>query len=156
MLVKVGEPAPDFDVVASCGRRIRLADFVGSKNLVVYFYPKDFTTICTAETCGFRDMYDDIAGHDAEVIGISLDTDESHRKFSAANALPFPLVSDKTKSLTRSFGAIGTVRSLLGLAKRLTFVIDKKGIVAGIFEGELSARPHLRGVKDLLARLSAT
>jgi thioredoxin-dependent peroxiredoxin len=153
MGVKIGEPAPDFEVTTSSGEKLRLSDFKGKKNVVLYFYPKDFTMVCTAETCGFRDMYEAIASR-AEVIGVSLDSDESHRKFAREHGVPFPLVSDRDKSLTRKYGAISTIRSLLGLAKRITYVIDKTGTVAGVFEGELSPRPHLQGVKELLARLS--
>jgi len=153
MLLKVGQPAPLFDVVASSGQRLRLSDFRGRKNVVIYFYPKDFTSICTTEACGFRDMYDAIVPHGAEIIGVSLDKDESHRRFAEKNKIPFPLVSDRDKSLTRNYGALSTIRSLLGLAKRLTYVIDKAGTVAGVFEAEFSATPHLRGVKELLARL---
>jgi thioredoxin-dependent peroxiredoxin len=152
VLLKVGQAAPDFDVVAHSGQRLRLADQRG-KNVVLYFYPKDFTMICTAEACGFRDMYEEIAKHGAEVIGISLDTDESHRKFAEKNHIQFPLVSDRDKSITRNYGALSSIRSFLGLAKRLTYVIDKSGTIAGVFEGELSANPHLRGARELLLRL---
>jgi thioredoxin-dependent peroxiredoxin len=154
MMLKVGTAAPDFDVTASSGQRLRLGDFLGNRNVVLFFYPKDFTTICTVEACGFRDMYEQITEKGAEVIGISLDTDDSHRRFAAEHRVKFPLVSDRDRSLTRSYGAISSIRSLLGLAKRLTFVIDKKGTIAGVFEGELSARPHLQGVRDLLTKLA--
>jgi thioredoxin-dependent peroxiredoxin len=153
MRMKVGDLAPDFEVTTSTGKLLKLSDFRGKRNVVLYFYPKDFTSVCTAETCGFRDMYDDVA-HKAEIIGVSLDSNESHRRFAQEHGVKFPLVADSDKSLTRRYGAIGTVRSLLGLAKRLTYVIDKEGKIAGVFEGELSPRPHLQGVKELLNRLS--
>jgi peroxiredoxin Q/BCP len=153
MLLKLGQDAPDFTVKASDGRSLSLAEFRGKKNVVLYFYPRDFTSICTTESCGFRDMYEEVSGRDTEIIGVSLDTDESHRKFAARHALQFPLVADTDKTLTRKYGAIGTIRSLLGTAKRITFVIDKHGKIAGVFEGELSSKPHLRGVKEVLERL---
>lgn len=153
MILRVGQPAPEFDVVASDGRRLRLTDFRGAKNVVIYFYPRDFTAICTAETCGFRDMYDDLISRNTEVIGVSLDSNESHRKFTEKYNLRFPLVSDATKVLTRTYGALGTIRSILGIANRLTYVIDKAGSVAGVFEGSL-AEPHLRGVRALLQKLT--
>lgn len=152
MLLRVGQTAPDFDVASSDGRRLRLADFRGVKNVVLYFYPRDFTQICTAETCGFRDMYDELISRTTEVIGVSLDSNESHQRFTEKYKLPFPLVSDASKSLTRAYGALGTIRSLLGIANRLTYVIDKAGTVAGVFEGSL-AEPHLRGVRDMLRNL---
>jgi peroxiredoxin Q/BCP len=156
MLLRTGDPAPDFDVVDHRGKRLRLSDFRGKKSVVLYFYPKDFTSVCTAESCGFRDMYEGLSSQATEVIGVSLDSPDSHRRFADEHRLPFPLVSDKEKRLTRSYGALSTVRSFLGLAKRLTYVIDKEGKVAGVFEGELSARPHLDGVKALVERLSLT
>ena len=73
--------APDFDVISSDGRALKSADFRGKKNVVLYFYPQDFTAVCTRETCGFRDMYEDLKSQDTEVIGVSFDDDESHEKF---------------------------------------------------------------------------
>lgn len=150
----IGQPAPEFEVTAADGRKLKLAEFRGKKNVVLYFYPKDFTGVCTRESCGFRDMYEDLASKDAEVIGVSLDSDDSHQRFAEEHHLPFPLVSDKSRDLSKKYGAVGALRSLVGLAKRVTYVIDKDGKVAGVFEGETSAQPHLRGVKELLAKLS--
>lgn len=73
--------------------------------VVLYFYPKDFTTICTAESCGFRDMYRELATANIEVVGVSLDSAESHRRFAARYELPFSLISDSNKLLTRQYGA---------------------------------------------------
>ena len=135
---------------------MRLADLRGRKSLVLYFYPKDFTSVCTAESCGFRDMYQELASADVEVVGVSLDSADSHRRFAERYHLPFSLVSDSPKDLTRRYGALGTVRSFLGLAKRLTYVVDCNGRVAGVFEGELSATPHLTGVRELLKKLRSS
>jgi len=153
MLLRPGQPAPDFDVVDSQGRRVHLADFRDTKNVVLFFYPRDFTSICTAESCGFEAMYDELAAADTEVIGVSLDSDASHREFAKKYHLRFPLVSDATKHLTRAYGALGTIRSILGRAQRLTYVIDKRGNIAGVFEGELSAEPHLAGARALVLEL---
>ena len=154
MLLRPGDQAPDFDVVDHKSQAVRLADFRGKKVVVLYFYPKDFTTICTAESCGFRDMYQTLAGAGVEVIGISLDSNDAHRRFAKQYELPFSLVSDGDKGLTRRYGALSTIRSFLGLAKRLTYVIGLDGRIAGVFEGELSAKPHLEGVKALVATLT--
>jgi thioredoxin-dependent peroxiredoxin len=154
LLLRPGDTAPDFDVLDHSGRRVKLSDFHGRMAVVLYFYPKDFTSICTAESCGFRDMYRGLASANVEVVGVSLDSADSHRRFATRYDLPFSLISDSTKDLTKRYGALSTVRSLLGLAKRLTYVIDRDGKVAGVFEGELSATPHLQGVKDLVARLA--
>ena len=84
MALSVGDKAPEFDVVASDGRRVKLTEYAGKKNVVLFFYPGDFTPVCTKESCGFQDMYKDLQGSDVEVIGVSRDDDESHKKFAAS------------------------------------------------------------------------
>ncbi len=154
-MLKVGQQAPAFDVTASDGKRLRLEDFRGKKNVVLYFYPRDFTRVCTAEACGFRDMYDDmVVSQDTEIIGVSLDSDDSHKRFATEHKVVFPLVADTDRSLARAYEAIGPLRGLLGIVKRVTFVIDKKGAIAAVLESELSADAHLNGVKAALARLA--
>lgn len=153
-MLKVGQAAPPFDVMASDGKRLRLEDFRDKKNVVLYFYPKDFTRVCTAETCGFRDMYQDVVTtKDTEIIGVSLDSDESHQKFAAHHNVPFPLVADKDRTLAKSYEAIGPLRGLIGVVKRVTFVIDKHGTIAAVLTGELNADAHLDGVKAALGKL---
>src|SRR5262245_60599967 len=97
MPLPIGSQAPDFDVTArqsGASRRLRLSDFRGQKNVVLYFYPRDFTPVCTAEACGFRDMYEELASQDTEVIGVSVDDDASHDRFAAHHHVTFPLVAD--------------------------------------------------------------
>jgi|HubBroStandDraft_1064217.scaffolds.fasta_scaffold661809_1 peroxiredoxin Q/BCP len=154
-VLKVGQQAPAFDVTASDGKRLRLEDFRGKKNVVLYFYPRDFTRVCTLEACGFRDMYEDLMGKDTEIIGVSLDSDDSHKKFATEYKVPFPLVADKNRELAKSYEAIGPLRGLIGIVKRVTFVIDKQGNIADILHAELSADTHLEGVKAALSRLGA-
>ena len=153
--LRVGDKAPDFDVVSSAGQHLKLAELAGKKNVVLYFYPGDFTPICTKETCGFRDMYSDLASKDTEVIGVSVDSDASHEKFAKEYKLEFALVSDGERELAKKYGATSFLGNILGKLGRKTFVIDKKGRIAGIFEGELSAAKHVDGVKGLIAKLSA-
>ena len=155
MSLRVGQKAPDFDVVSSSGTALKLGDFAGKKNVVLYFYPGDFTPICTKETCGFRDMYADLESKETEVIGVSVDSNESHEKFAKEYKLAFSLVSDAKRELARTYGATSFLRDILGKSARMTFVIDKKGDIAGIFAGELSASKHLDGVKGVIAKLSA-
>lgn len=156
MSLKIGDPAPAFDVTSSDGRRLRLEDFAGKKNVVVYFYPADFTPVCTAEACGFRDMYSDLASGDTEVIGVSVDDDESHRKFARKHGVTFPLVADAGGKLARAFDAAGGfLDQLRGKAARITYVIGKDGRVHGVFDSRLFASKHLEGVRDTLRRLSA-
>lgn len=153
--LRVGDKAPDFDVVSSAGKSLKLAELAGKKNVVLYFYPGDFTPICTKETCGFRDMYADLESKDTEVIGVSVDSDASHEKFAKEYKLEFALVSDGERELAKKYGATSFLRDILGKLARKTFVIDKKGKIAGIFEGELSAAKHVDGVKGIIAKLSA-
>lgn len=154
MPLQVGQKAPDFDVVSSAGKTLKLSEFAGKKNVVLYFYPGDFTPICTKETCGMRDMYADLESKDTEVIGVSVDSNESHQKFAAKYEVPFALVSDANRELAKTYGATSFLRNILGKTARITFVIDKKGMIVGIFEGELSAAKHVEGVRDAIAKLA--
>jgi peroxiredoxin Q/BCP len=153
MPLRVGEKAPEFDVVASSGKHLVLSELVGKKNVVLYFYPGDFTPVCTKETCGFRDAYEELASADTEVIGVSVDSDDSHRKFAEKYGLPFALVSDENKELARRYQATSFLGGILGKAGRITYVIDKKGQIAGVFQGELNANKHVQGARDLIKKL---
>ena len=154
MALSVGQKAPEFDVVSSDGKALKLRDFAGKKNVVLYFYPGDFTPICTKETCGFRDMYADLESKDTEVIGVSIDSDESHKKFSSEYNVQFALVSDKNRELAKAYGATSLLASILGKAGRVTYVIDKTGMIAAAFQGELSATKHVDGVKKAIQALA--
>jgi peroxiredoxin Q/BCP len=128
--VKEGDTAPDFDGPTSDGSRLGLKNFVGKKNVVLYFYPKDDTPGCTKEACSFRDNLDSIRRMGAEIIGVSLDSVESHRKFASKYNLPFPLISDKEKRLAQAYGVLKDTGTS---ASRVTFIIDKAGKVAKVF-----------------------
>lgn len=145
--------APDLDVTTSAGERLRLADFRGKKNVVLFFYPGDFTPVCTKEACAFRDSYDSLRGADTEVIGISSDSDESHRKFAAAHRLEYPLVADEDQSLAKRFGATGFLTNLIGRVSRTTIVIDKNGRVVDVIKSQLSADAHVEGAARALSSL---
>jgi len=128
--VKVGDPAPDFEGPTSNGSRLGLKDFKGKQNVVLYFYPKDDTPGCTREACSFRDNIKPIRDLGAEIIGVSLDSVQSHDKFARKYELPFPLISDKEKNIANAYGVLRDV----GLsANRVTFIIGKDGKVAKIF-----------------------
>ncbi len=150
----IGDKAPDFDVTAHDGKRLRLGDYLGKKNVVLYFYPKDFTAVCTAEACGFRDMYDELMGKDTEVIGVSVDDNESHDRFAKKHGVTFPLVADPKKELAAKYQATGFFSDLLGGTKRITYLIDKKGKIAGVFDSAIRASQHLDGVKGAIAALA--
>src|SRR6266849_10612981 len=124
-MVELGSLAPGFRLKTSTGEYVSLEDFRGKKNVVVYFYPKDFTRGCTAEACNFRDSYEAFKELGAEVIGISSDSQDSHRDFAQRHHLPFILLSDADGSVRKTY----EVKKTLGLfAGRVSFVIDKKGI----------------------------
>jgi peroxiredoxin Q/BCP len=156
MPLTIGTPAPEFDVQARQAgelRRLRLSDFHDKKNVVLYFYPRDFTPVCTQEACGFRDLYEGLAGQDTEVIGVSVDSDESHVRFATEHKVTFPLVADPDKALARKYQATSRLRDLLGATSRVTYVIDKRGVIAAVFDSQLRAQVHLRGVQAAIAAL---
>ncbi len=128
--VKVGDEAPDFGGPTSDGSRLGLKDFVGKKNVVLYFYPKDDTPGCTREACSFRDNLQSIRDLGAEIVGVSLDSVQSHGRFASKYELPFPLISDQEKRISKAYGVLRDI----GLStNRVTFIIDTKGKVAKIF-----------------------
>ena len=155
MSLAKGDTAPDFDVTASDGRRFQLASLKGKKNVVLYFYPKDFTSICTAEACGFRDNYAALQGRDTEVIGVSFDDNSSHDAFAKKHEVPFALVSDPDKKLATAYGAYRGLQALLGRLTRVTFVIDKQGKIAAVFDSQLFAGDHVQGARKVIEALPA-
>ena len=128
MSLKVGDRIPHFELLNQHGELFNSETFLGVKPLVVYFYPKDETPGCTAEACSFRDHYEEFLELGAEVIGISSDAVKSHQKFATRHKLPFVLLSDSKKKVQRLFKL---PKILFGLfTKRITFVIDKEGLVS--------------------------
>lgn len=119
---------------------------------MLYFYPRDGTPICTAEACAFRDAYAEFTAAGAVVIGVSVDSTDSHRKFAEERRLPFLLVSDQDGTLQKAFG----VPKLLGfLPGRTTYVIDKQGVVRHIFSSHFSADGHIDEALRVVRELSA-
>ena len=132
----VGSAAPDFSRPATGDRTISLSDFVGKQSLVVYFYPKDNTSGCTKEACGFRDLTPEFAKRGVAVIGVSTDSLKSHEGFAGKHELPFPLLSDEDASMSTSYGAYREKsmygRKYMGIV-RSTFVIGEDGTVKAVF-----------------------
>jgi peroxiredoxin Q/BCP len=146
-----GDRAPDFTLENQDGKPVALADFAGRKNVVVYFYPKDDTPGCTRESCAFRDHYDDFVEAGAEVIGISSDGAASHRAFAEKHRLPFTLLSDPDGRVRRAF----QVPSSLGvLPGRVTYVIDKQGVIRHAFNSQLNPAKHVDEALRVLASLA--
>lgn len=138
--IQVGDPAPDFTLPTQTGESVSLHDFLGKSAIVVYFYPKDDTAGCTAEACSFRDSYAVFKDAGAEVIGISADSVEAHQKFAQKHRLPFTLLSDKGGTARKLFGVPTTFGLLPG---RVTYVIDKEGIVRNIFSSHFTPEKHI-------------
>jgi peroxiredoxin Q/BCP len=150
-MLKIGDKAPDISLPDQNQHIVRLGDFEGKQILVVYFYPKDGTTGCTAESCSFRDSYAAFSRHGAQVLGISQDGAASHQKFIADHSLPFPLLSDVDGTAAKSFG----LKKTLGIIPaRVTFVIDKQGIVQGAYSSQLKMKGHSEDALDVVQRIS--
>ena len=149
---KVGDKAPDFSLLDERGLPVSLKDYLGSKVVVLYFYPKDFTSGCTAEACSFRDNYKPYQDKGAIVIGVSVDSVESHSKFSEKYNLPFPILSDSSKEVARAYGVLG-----IGgfLAKRVTFIINKEGKITHIFP-KVNVKQHNEEILKTLEELQKT
>ena len=135
MIMKVGDKAPDFELLNQDGEKIRLSDFKGKK-VVLYFYPKDMTPGCTIEACSFRDNYSKFKKVGVEILGVSADDEASHRKFGDIHNLHFPLLSDTDKTICKKYG-VWREKNFLGKKfmgiERTTFLIDEKGNIAKIF-----------------------
>lgn len=127
--IKEGDKAPDFKARTEDGKEVRLSDFLGKKNVVLYFYPKDDTPGCTKEACSFRDDFNKFSDRDTVILGVSVDSAESHNKFKEKFKLPFPLLVDEEKGLAKTYGALGEK----GYASRVTFLIGKDGRIKRAF-----------------------
>ena len=131
-----GNKAPDFNLPASTGGKIALKDLKG-KNIVVYFYPKDDTPGCTVEACGLRDSFKEIEKLGTVILGVSPDSIISHGKFISKFKLPFALLADEDKKMCQDYG-VWVEKSMYGKkymgVARTTFIIDKNGKVANVFE----------------------
>jgi len=126
--LKEGDKAPEFALPSQDGNMIRLTDFRG-KTVILYFYPKDDTPGCTKEACSFRDNVSRFKELKTEILGVSVDDAKSHKEFQRKYNLNFTLLADADKKVTKLYG----LKNLLGLADRVTFVIDKEGVIRKIF-----------------------
>jgi peroxiredoxin Q/BCP len=140
MQVKVGDKAPDFTLLSQTGESVTLSDLIGKKNIVLYFYPKDESKGCTRQACAFRDKYEVFTDLGAEVIGISSDDVKSHESFADKYNLPFILLSDEKKKVRKLYGVKSTFGVIPG---RITYIIDKKGIVRHIFSSQFKPKKHI-------------
>ena len=142
-MIGIGETAPEFEARDSRGELFKLSSLRGS-NVILYFFPKAFTGGCTMETKQFAALSPSLWERGAQVVGISIDTAETQRKFADSCQAPFPIVSDDTKAIARSYGVL----SFVGVTKRVTFYIDKDGIVRDVVSSLLPG-PHVSRAKEL-------
>lgn len=149
-MIRVGQRAPDFSAVATDGRTVSLLELRG-RPVVLFFFPKAFTTVCTLEARQFCEQEPEWSSRGATVIGISTDAPETQRQFAKSVGAPYPMIGDEDRSITRSFGVMWP---LVGIARRVTVIIDGDGVVAGVLHHELSASKHISGTIATLDRLA--
>ena len=148
-MLKIGDRMPDFEVVDQDGNQVSSKDLIGKKT-VVYFYPKDNTSGCTAEACSIRDNYESLVAKGYNVIGVSKDSAASHRKFREKYDLPFTLLSDTSTQMLQAFGAWGEKKmygkTVMGTIRR-TFIFDEAGILTRIIE-KVDTKNHAAQILD--------
>lgn len=146
--LKIGDKAPHFSGIDQDGKKIALGDFDGKK-LILYFYPKDNTSGCTAEACSLRDGYKELLEMGFNVVGVSPDNEASHRKFMEKYSLPFPLIADTEKEIAAAYGVWGLKkfmgREYMGII-RTTFVINN-GVIEKIFD-KVKTKDHFVQIVD--------
>jgi thioredoxin-dependent peroxiredoxin len=156
MALKIGDSAPDFEVTArqqGQDRALSLQGVLGERNLVLYFYPRDFTLVCTREACGFRDSYQELLAASTEVVGVSVDDNATHDRFARERGVTFPLVSDPQRKLALRYGATSVLSSVMGISARLTFVIRRSGHIVAIFDSAFRASEHVDGAREAIRAL---
>lgn len=147
----IGDKAPDFTANDQNGKAVSLGDFAG-KNVILYFYPKDDTPGCTAESCDFRDNYQSLVGKGFEVIGVSVDDEKSHKKFETKYQLPFTLIADTDHSIVEAYG-VWVEKNMYGKkymgTARKTFIINGEGIIDQVID-KVDTKASSQQVLDLL------
>ncbi|MGA2875277.1 MAG: peroxiredoxin [Nitrososphaerales archaeon] len=149
MALKVNDAAPVFESVSDDGAKFSLSELIGKTNIVLYFYPKDFTMGCTKEACSFRDNWDKVLSLGATIVGISSDNPQTHAGFKKEHKLPFTLVSDEDKFIRKLYDVNGAI-----LPQRVTFVIDKSGKIRNVFNSQLNTTKHVEEALKTLGEIS--
>ena len=146
-MLQIGDKMPHFEVVNQDGQIVKSTDLIGRKT-IIYFYPKDNTSGCTAEACNLRDNYEALVAQGYNVIGVSKDSATSHRKFIDKHSLPFTLLADTTTDMMQAFGAWGEKilygRKYMGTLRR-TFIFDEQGILTEIIE-KVDTKNHAKQI----------
>lgn len=148
-MLRIGDIMPDFEVIDQDGNKVSSKDLIGKKT-ILYFYPKDNTSGCTAEACNLRDNYEALVARGYNVIGVSKDSAASHKKFKEKHALPFTLLSDTSTEMLQAFGAWGEKKmygkTVLGTIRK-TFIFDEDGILTEIIE-KVDTKNHAAQILD--------
>jgi peroxiredoxin Q/BCP len=151
--LSIGDQCPSFSLLDQHGATINSSDLIGTQLLVIYFYPKDDTPACTKEACSFRDSHADFADLGCKVIGISSDSVSAHLKFAEKHRLNFTLLADVNGEVRKSFGV---PRALFGiLPGRVTYIIDLKGTVQGIFNSMTDPFGHIAHALETIKSLQS-
>lgn len=147
-MLSKGTKVPPFTGTTSENESFDVASILGKKPIVIFFYPKNNTPVCTKEACAFRDAFEDFTDHGVSVIGISSDSVASHKAFASQHRLPFTLLSDEKGEIQQLFGV---ERQFFGLfSSRITFVIDKNGQIAKAFKSQLQPEKHVQEALEAL------
>jgi len=150
-MLQLGDPAPAFHGVDQRKQRVSLEELTRDHVVVLYFYPRDFTPICTRQACMFRDAFEELSGRGVAIVGVSVDDSQSHERFGEHHQLPFSLLADPDKTIARSYKVL---RVFGGTTKRVTYVIDQNRVIRGAFHHELMAGSHLKDIRRTLERLA--
>ena len=145
----IGEPAPDFELQATGDRKVKLSDYRHKKNIVLAFYPFDWSPVCSLQLPELQERLNEFRSLDTEVLGVSIDSRHSHKAFAEHLGMEFPLLSDFNKSVTQAYGVLREG----GFAERALFVIDKQGVIRYVHVNPLGEVPDNRPVFEVLHQL---
>lgn len=153
IILKSGDKAPEFASVDQNGKQISLSDYKG-KRLILYFYPKDNTSGCTAEACSLRDGYEQLGNLGYEVVGVSPDSEKSHQNFIKKFDLPFRLIADTNQQVATAYGVWGEKKmygkSYMGIL-RTTFIVDEKGVISHVIS-KVNTGEHVKQILELTGK----
>lgn len=149
MALSLGAKAPDFTLPATSNKKLTLSQDLQGKAVILYFYPKDFTGVCTAEACEFRDQFEAFRELDIPVFGISRDDIPTHEKFKKAHRLPFELLSDESGKVCKAYDAL---IPLIKMPKRVTYLLDQEHKIAGVFSDMFESKGHIESMLKKLRK----
>lgn len=146
-MLKTGDKVPEFTLPDEMGEEVCLTALLETGPLILYFYPADFTPICTAEACTIRDMHEEILSVDVKVVGVSPQDSRTHERFKTTYEIPFPLLFDKSKKVIRQFGVDG----IFGIGvRRATFLINEEGIIENRVVSDLFVSSHVKFIEQVI------